>query len=105
MTDTLSIAEAAQYLRLGLKATRALFDRGELPGVSLNAKHTCFLRSDLEDYVRRTAREQSAARQRAALATANAQHTKRCGRRRALPDLVPYEIAAQAARPRVDGAK
>ena len=95
-SDTLDLGQAAEYLHLGYRSTKAMFDRGELPGVSLNQKHAVFLRADLERYLRELAIEQSHARQRASCAAAHAQPVKRCGRRRALPDLVPYEVAAAA---------
>lgn len=41
--DTMNLAEAAEYLKLGYIATKELFDSGTLPGVSLNQKHTVFL--------------------------------------------------------------
>ena len=62
--ETLDLEGAAHFLRLGINATRALFDAGELPGVSLNQKHTVFLRSDLAAYIRAKAQEQAAARRR-----------------------------------------
>jgi hypothetical protein len=94
---TLSLAEAAVFLRLGLKSTRKLFDAGELPGVSLNQKHVVFLRSDLERYLREKAIEQSLMRRRASDAITHAQPTKRCARRRPLPNLAPYESALARA--------
>lgn len=61
-TETLNLAEAAEFLRLGYEATRELFDRGELPGMSLNQKHAVFLRRDLEAYISETARRQASER-------------------------------------------
>lgn len=45
--ETLGLDEAAAYLRLGRDATRALWDAGALPGVSLNQKHLVFRRAAL----------------------------------------------------------
>lgn len=73
MPDTLNLAEAAAFLRLGVNATKALLDDGTLPGVSLNQKHTVFLRRDLEQYIHDTALKQSEARRKAAEARANPQ--------------------------------
>jgi excisionase family DNA binding protein len=60
--ETLTLAEAADYLKLGINSTRELFDAGELPGVSLNQKHAVFLRDDLREYLHRLAQVQSADR-------------------------------------------
>lgn len=66
MSDTLNLQEASDYLKLGYQATKELFERGDLPGISLNLKHTLFLKSDLDDYIREKAREQQEARRRRA---------------------------------------
>lgn len=58
-TETMNMAEAAAYLKLGFEATQELFETGVLPGVSLNQKHTLFLRASLDDFIRETARRQS----------------------------------------------
>lgn len=60
--ETLNLAEAASYLKLGFEATQELFETGVLPGVSLNQKHALFLRTSLDDFIRETARRQSAER-------------------------------------------
>lgn len=60
--DTMNLAEAAAYLKLGYEATAALFESGQLPGVSLNQKHSLFLRDDLDTFIRETARRQSSDR-------------------------------------------
>ena len=57
--ETMNMAEAAAYLKLGFEATQELFETGVLPGVSLNQKHTLFLRASLDDFIRETARRQS----------------------------------------------
>lgn len=57
--ETMNLTEAAAYLKLGYEATAALFESGQLPGVSLNQKHTLFLRASLDEFIRETARRQS----------------------------------------------
>jgi hypothetical protein len=57
--ETMNMAEAAAYLKLGIEATQGLFETGVLPGVSLNQKHTLFLRASLDEFIRETARRQS----------------------------------------------
>lgn len=93
--ETLNMAEAAEFLRLGYESTKDLFERGELPGTSLNQKHVVFLRDDLVAFLREKARQQAAER-RAGIAAvpANPGATKkRAGRaqRAAPPDLSRYE--------------
>lgn len=92
--DTLNLAEAAEFLRLGYESTKELFERGELPGTSLNQKHVVFLRDDLRDYLREKARQQAAER-RAGIAPAAEAPKPRARRGRAerasLPDLSRYE--------------
>lgn len=90
---TLNIEEAAAYLKLGQKAFRALFESGDIPGVSINQKHTVFLRSELDDWIRRMGREQSAARRTGPQPTP-APMPVRLRRRRTLPDLAAAEAAA-----------
>jgi hypothetical protein len=92
----LNLAEAAKFLKLGYESTKELFERGELPGTSLNQKHVVFLRDDLIAYLRITARQQAAER-RGGEATPHpkprARPARSAGRpRRArLPDLSRYE--------------
>lgn len=63
--DTMSLKQAAEYLQLGRDATRALWERGELPGVSLNQKHLVFRRVALDKFLAdmevRQVRERAAA--------------------------------------------
>lgn len=97
--ETLNLAEAATYLKLGLEAAQELFKAGDLPGVSLNQKHTLFLRTDLDAWIREKARRQSEERRagfkpddRAAAAT-----RRRTTRRGApKPDLDKNEARAKA---------
>ena len=97
--DTLNLAEAAAYLKLGYEATQELFETGVLPGVSLNQKHTLFLRASLDDFIRETARRQSTER-RAGIKPADRAAASPRGRatRRGLPkpELDASERQAQA---------
>lgn len=61
--ETMSLEEAARYLRLGRDATRELFDRGDLPGVSLNQKHIVFRRAALDAFLAKMEVLQATARQ------------------------------------------
>lgn len=61
--ETMGLEEAANYLRLGREATRKLFERGELPGVSLNQKHIVFRRAALDAFLAKVEQEQATARQ------------------------------------------
>lgn len=88
MTDTLNLAEAAEFLKLGYVATKELFDSGVLPGVSLNQKHTVFLRTDLETWLRETARRQAAERRALPIRNPPAPQKRT---RTSLPDLAQYE--------------
>ena len=63
--DTMDLEQAAEYLRLGRDATRALWQRGELPGVSLNQKHLVFRRVALDKFLADVELQQT--RERAAL--------------------------------------
>lgn len=92
---TLDLIEAAHYLRLGINATRQLFDSGAIPGTSLNQKHIVFLRGDLAAYLHRTGHSQASAR-RAGIGPAPTSETRKCrGRKkRPLPDLDRYVNAS-----------
>jgi hypothetical protein len=95
----LTLAETAQFLRLGLEATRALFECGELLGTSLNQKHAVFLREDLISYLRETSRRQAAQRRATAAPAAPARpRVARTGRprRTRLPDLDRAEASYAA---------
>jgi len=91
MDDTMTIEDAAGYVKLGQKAFRALFDKGEVPGVSMNQKHTVFLRSDLDEWIRKTARKQSLQRQGG---MPSPPQKRVIGRRKAPPDLAAAEAGA-----------
>jgi excisionase family DNA binding protein len=84
VSATLNLEEAAAYLHLGKAAFRALFDAGEIPGVSLNQKHAVFLRDQLDEWLRKKATEQ-ATRRRGPV------NVRRSGRHRPLPDLSAVE--------------
>lgn len=83
--ETMNLAQAAAYLHLGYEAAKKLFRAGQIPGVSLNQKHTVFLREDLANWLHERAREQSEARR----LEHERQHAPRTRRRRGapLPDL------------------
>jgi hypothetical protein len=92
--ETFNLAEAAEYLKLGYEATKELFDAGVLPGASLNNRHTVIHHSDLEAFLRETARRQAEERRRniqptdraaAPIRRKHEQHAKK------LPDLKKYE--------------
>lgn len=63
-TDTLDLKGIAELMNLGVDATRELIERGEVPVVSHNQKHTCAVRDQILDYLRETAVEQAAERKR-----------------------------------------
>ncbi len=84
--ETFNLAEAARYLKLGYEATQALFEQGILPGVSLNQKHTVFLRADLDAWIHETARRQAEERRCGVLPTDRAVASPRARRtRRGMP--------------------
>ncbi|MBN5049012.1 hypothetical protein JY456_01465 [Stenotrophomonas maltophilia] len=99
--DTLGLEGAARMLRLGLEAMKDLVDKGDVPAVRLNQKHTVMLREDLIDFLRSEGRRQAAERKKSAIGTrpaANAPEsvpTRRASksRRTKLPDLRAYEQA------------
>ena len=99
--DTLGLEQAADYLHLGRDSTRALFEAGELPGVSLNQKHLVFRRAALDAFLARIEAEQTKARaiaHRAQRTAANDPDTPIPRRRaRTLPDLRAYEGKAANA--------
>jgi len=94
--DTMNMAEAAEYLKLGYMATKELFDTGMLPGVSLNQKHTVFLRADLDGWIREMSRRQAAERREGAKPTERATAQTARQRRGSKPDLSRYEAWATA---------
>ncbi|QNG82164.1 DNA-binding protein [Stenotrophomonas maltophilia] len=101
--DTLGLEAAARIMRLGLEAMKELVDKGEVPAVRLNQKHTVMLREDLIDFLRSEGRRQAAERKKSAIGNRPAANssapgsTKRASksRRTKLPDLRAYEQADQ----------
>lgn len=93
--ETLDLEQASDYLHLGRDATRELFDRGELPGVSLNQKHLVFRRPALDAFLARVEAEQTKARaiaHQARMAAANDPViNRRSSRRRKMPSLDGYD--------------
>ncbi len=88
-------------MRLGLEAMKDLVDKGEVPAVRLNQKHTVMLREDLIDFLRSEGRRQAAERKKSAIGDQPAANApvgttnKRKGRSRRItpPDLRAYEQA------------
>jgi len=101
LDETLGLEGAARMMRLGLEAMKELVDKGEVPAVRLNQKHTVMLREDLIDFLRSEGRRQAAERKKSAIGnhrTANASMTttpKRQSKARRItpPDLRAYEQA------------
>lgn len=91
--DTMRLEQAAQYLCLGRDATRDLFDRGVLPGTSLNQKHLVFRRVALDAFLARQELDQMRERARLAqtLPCANDSHQPSRQRETPKPDLTRYE--------------
>lgn len=101
LDDTLGLEGAARMMRLGLEAMKELVDKGEVPAVRLNQKHTVMLREDLIDFLRSEGRRQAAERKKSAMGTRLAANTPESlptrraskSRRTKLPDLRAYEQA------------
>ncbi|MCU1092691.1 helix-turn-helix domain-containing protein [Stenotrophomonas maltophilia] len=101
LDDTLGLEDAARMLRLGLEAMKDLVDRGDVPAVRLNQKHTVMLREDLIDFLRAEGRRQAAERKKSAILARPAANTPESlptrrsskSRRTKLPDLRAYEQA------------
>ncbi|HEL3755788.1 TPA: hypothetical protein ACOEBN_000049 [Stenotrophomonas maltophilia] len=101
LDDTLGLEGAARMLRLGLEAMKDLVDKGEVPAVRLNQKHTVMLREDLIDFLRSEGRRQAAERKKSMIGNRPAANTPESGqtrrasksRRTKLPDLRAYEQA------------
>lgn len=99
--DTIGLEDAARMLRLGLDAMKDLVDRGDVPAVRLNQKHTVMLREDLIDFLRSEGRRQAAERKKSATGRRLPAHApvevpaRRPGgaRRITPPDLRAYELA------------
>jgi hypothetical protein len=98
--ETLNLAEAAEYIKLGYEATKLLFETGVLPGASMNQKHTVFLREDLDAWIRETAKRQAEERRAGGRTQEQATAQARRGRpRRPLPDLDRAERKAAGLAP------
>lgn len=101
MEDTLGLEGAARMMRLGLEAMKQLVDKGDVPAVRLNQKHTVMLREDLIDFLRLEGRKQAAERRKMAAGNQaspttlepNQPRKKNRSRRVTLPDLRAYERA------------
>ena len=101
LDETLGLEGAARMMRLGLEAMKELVDKGEVPAVRLNQKHTVMLREDLIDFLRSEGRRQAAERKKSAVGNRPAANTsvvttpKRKGKARRItpPDLRAYEQA------------
>ncbi|MBA0255519.1 DNA-binding protein [Stenotrophomonas maltophilia] len=101
LDDTLGLEGAARMMRLGLEAMKELVDKGEVPAVRLNQKHTVMLREDLIDFLRSEGRRQAAERKKSAIGTRLAANTPESvptrraskSRRTKIPDLRAYEQA------------
>lgn len=98
--DTLGLGDAARMMRLGLEAMKDLVDKGEVPAVRLNQKHTVMLCEDLIDFLRSEGRRQAAERKKSAIGPRPAAKTPQSApksasksRRTKLPDLRAYEQA------------
>lgn len=99
--DTLGLEDAARMMRLGLEAMKDLVEKGEVPAVRLNQKHTVMLREDLIDFLRSEGRRQAAERKKSAVGNQPAANAsivatpKRKGKARRItpPDLRAYEQA------------
>ncbi|QXQ03959.1 hypothetical protein KX724_07665 [Stenotrophomonas indicatrix] len=99
LNDTLGLEGAARMMRLGLEAMKELVDKGEIPAVRLNQKHTVMLREDLTDFLRTEGRRQAAERKEVAIGgqtaatSSSPSGAKHGSRRRRLipPDLRAYE--------------
>ncbi|MCW2065105.1 UNVERIFIED_ORG: hypothetical protein M2420_000424 [Stenotrophomonas maltophilia] len=97
--ETLGLEGAARMMRLGLEAMKELVDKGEVPAVRLNQKHTVMLREDLIDFLRSEGRRQAAERKKSAIGDRPAANApvattaKRKGKARRIspPDLRAYE--------------
>lgn len=104
-SPTISVDEAADLLRCGVRSVQELVDTGELPALELNQRHTVLLREDVIEYVRTQARKQATerklmhARRKAKPPVAIASTPEPGGRgrrRKALPDLRSYELTTGA---------
>ncbi|HDS1303559.1 TPA: hypothetical protein QEK28_000357 [Stenotrophomonas maltophilia] len=101
LDETLGLEGAARMMRLGLEAMKELVDKGEVPAVRLNQKHTVMLREDLIDFLRTEGRRQAAERKKSAIGNRSAANApasmspnrKAKARRITPPDLRAYEQA------------
>jgi len=88
--ETLSLDEAAALMHLGRESMKDLVDNGIVPALRLNKKHTVILRDELIAFIRNEGQRQAAERKAQHLRVQVGAKT-RDRRRRALPDLAPYE--------------
>lgn len=95
---THTVETAAEMLAVDPTTIRALIDDGKLPAAKIGRSYV-MLENDLEEYLRQRIREQTAERiergvsaDRRRNATEASKTTRY--RRRALPDLAQYEVAA-----------
>jgi len=97
---TMDLEQAAAFLHLGYEAMKALVNKGDVPALSLNQKHTVLLREDLIAYVREEGRKQAEERKRRGRrpAAAPTSRTTQSRNRPALPDLSKYEITTAEPR-------
>ena len=94
--ETLGIEQAAELMRIGYEAMKQLIDAGEVPAVILNQRHAVLLKSDVLNYIHEQGRLQAEQRRRLAgrakgRTVAPAVAARRGARRKAAPDLSPYE--------------
>jgi hypothetical protein len=95
--ETLDLAEAARYMKIGYEAMRQLFETGQIPGASLNQQHVVFLRDDLREYIAHLGRKQAAER-RSGIKPLEHAATPPRRRRNFIPDLDAAERKAAAER-------
>jgi len=95
---TMSVKEAAEFMRLGDDALKQLIDEGRIEAVRLNQKHTVLLRSVVIQYLREEGKKQALDRR---ARKERAVGRERRPRRAPAPSLDGYERAdvTTAARP------
>lgn len=57
-----TLPEVSTILQISVESAKAMFEDGEIAGISLNKRHAVILRSDLVAYLRRTAEAQTSVR-------------------------------------------
>ncbi|MGC1547445.1 MAG: hypothetical protein WA777_02855 [Rhodanobacter sp.] len=97
---TMDLEQAAAFLHLGYEAMKALVNKGDVPALSLNQKHTVLLREDLIAYVREEGRKQAEERKMRGRRQAPTvtPRTNQPRSRPPLPDLTKYEITTAEPR-------